>query len=148
MNIMTNIVCPVSTESIDSNVSRLSIFTLVILMAFFLVTGQPLWLCFVVIDYTFRALGYGKYSILTFIYGVITQRLNIPPKFIGKAQKVFAARLGWLCALAGLLLTVMGFPTAAIIVVVMLATLSTMDSVFNFCVGCLIYNYVVLPFYK
>lgn len=148
MNLMTSIVCPVSFESIDSNVSRLSIFTLVVLMALFLMTNNPLWLFFVVIDYSFRATGYGKYSILTVLYSNLIQFLNISPKYIDKAQKVFAARLGLLCAVAGLVLAIAGFSTAAIVVIAMLASLSTMDSVFNFCVGCLIYNYLVYPFYK
>ena len=148
MNLMSNIVCPVSTEKIDSNVSRLSVFTLVVLMAFFLTDGNPLWLCFVVFDYFLRATGYGQYSILTVGYSKITERIGITPKYIGKSQKVFASRLGWLCALCGLLLSLGGYTTAANTVIIMLASLATLDSVFNFCVGCLIYNYLVLPFYS
>ncbi len=148
MNLMTNIICPISFERIDSNVSRLSIFTLVVLMAIFLITGNPLWLAFVVLDYSFRATGNGQYSILTIIYQRLVKTLNIQPKMIDKAQKTFAARLGWLCSAAGLVLIIMGFSTAAVIVTVMLAVLSTLDSVGNLCVGCLIYNYLVYPFFN
>ena len=121
MNLMTSIVCPISTERIDSNVSRLSIFSLVVLMAIFLMTNNPLWLLFVVIDYSFRATGFGKYSILTVFYSNLTQTLNITPKYIDKAQKVFAACLGWLCATAGLVFMLSGFPAAAVVVVILLA---------------------------
>lgn len=148
MNWMNHLVCPISQEKIDSNISRLSVFTLVVLMAFFLVTSNPAWLYFVVLDYFLRAIGYGQYSLLTLCYTWVNQLLGIPPKYIDKAQKVFAARLGWLCSALALVLSLAGFTTAALVVIVLLATLSTMDSVFNFCVGCLIYNYLVLPFYS
>lgn len=148
MNLMTNVVCPISTRKIDSNVSRLSTFTLVLLMALFLVTYHPIWLFLVAIGYAFRALGYGQYSILTIVYSKLMSTLNISPKYIDKGQKVFAARLGFLCSAAGLVLVLLGFNTAAATIIILLATLSSMDSVFDFCLGCLIYNYLVLPFYQ
>jgi hypothetical protein len=37
---------------------------------------------------------------------------------------------------------------ASVITMSMLMILAIADSVLNFCVGCLMYNYLVYPFYK
>ena len=59
---MKNIVCPISTEEIDSNVSRLTVFLNVILMALFLGTLNPIFIIVVTLDYFIRAALEAKYS--------------------------------------------------------------------------------------
>jgi len=59
---MKNIVCPISTEKIDSNVSRLTVFLNVILIALFLVTLNPIFIIVVTLDYFIRAALEAKYS--------------------------------------------------------------------------------------
>lgn len=147
MNIK-DVVCPVSFEKIDSNVSRITIFLNVILMVFFVFTLNPVFIGIVTIDYFIRATMKVKYSPIRVIAIQIANVLKLHKKPINQAQKVFASRLGFLCALTALVLIVLGHPSGAISIAGILLILSTLDSVFNFCVGCLIYNYLVYPFYK
>jgi hypothetical protein len=145
---MNAIVCPISSENIDSNVSRLTVFFNVVLMLLFILTLQPVFICLVAFDYFIRATLAVKYSPLRWFALFIINNLNLKKKPIGLAQKIFASRLGFLCAIIASILALSGNMTAATFVAGFLMLLSVLDSVFNFCLGCIIYNYLVYPFYK
>ena len=145
---MKSILCPVSVKKIDSNVSRLTIFFNVLLMVFFLLTKNPVIIGFVALDYFIRAVLKVEYSPIRFLAYHVVSILRLKKKPIGLAQKIFASRLGFLCALTSTILMFLGFSVAAMWIALILVLLSTLDSVFNFCVGCLIYNYLIYPFYK
>ncbi|HWB25619.1 MAG TPA: DUF4395 domain-containing protein [Chitinophagaceae bacterium] len=144
---MNAIICPVSDELIDSNVSRLTVFLNVVLMALFIITLKPIFIYLVAADYFIRAALKVQYSPLRLVALTAINSLSLQKKPINLAPKIFASRLGFLCALASSVLVFLGFPVAAAIVAGFLMILSVMDSVFNFCVGCIIYNYIVYPFY-
>jgi len=145
---MKAIICPISIEKIDSNVSRLTAFLSVVFLVAFMVTLNPIFIILVSLDFFIRATMNNKYSPIRFAAVGIVRAMNLKKKPINLAQKVFASRLGFLCALTSLILFVMGYNTGSLIVAALLMTLSIMDAVFKFCVGCLIYNYLVYPFYK
>lgn len=145
---MNNLVCPISTEKIDSNVSRLTVFLNVILLALFLTTLNPVFIIVVAVDYFIRAGLNVQYSPARLVAVGGIGLLNLKKKSINLAPKIFASRLGFLCALASTVLVLLNYNTASIIIAGLLMVLSIMDSVFNFCVGCLIYHYLVYPFYK
>lgn len=147
MNIQ-GIVCPISIEKIDGNVSRLTVFLNVILMGFFLYTKSLVFIGIVTIDYLIRAVWKIEYSPLRYIAFLLASALKFQKKPISLAQKIFASRLGVICAFTALVLQLLGYTTGALIVAAILMLLSFMDSVFNFCVGCIIYQYGVYPFYK
>ena len=144
---LNNIICPVSSENVNSQVSRITVFLQVIILAYFIYSLNPIPLYLVTIDCGIRAIGKNNYSPLCIIASLIFRTTGATPKMKGKAQKVFASRLGFLCGLAGSVLIASNMPIAAIAVIGMWTTLAILDSVFDFCVGCLIYNYLVFPFY-
>lgn len=143
-----NIVCPVSSEKVDSNVSRLTVFLNVLLMILFLVFLNPVFIIVVTADYFIRAFFKVEYSPLRLLAMAICGTFGLPKKPINLAQKIFASRLGFLCAFAATVSFFAGSQTTALIIISLLGVLSTLDSVFNFCLGCVIYNYLVLPFYR
>lgn len=145
---MKGIVCPISVEKIDSNVSRLTVFINVVLMGMFLYSQNPLFIGIVSIDYFIRAVLKVEYSPIRFFAFYIISALNVKKKPINLAPKIFASRLGLICAIAAVILQLLGYTAGAVITAGLLMVLSIMDSVFNFCVGCVIYNYIVYPFYK
>ncbi len=145
---MKSLICPISTKKIDSNVSRLTVFFNVILMAIFLVTLNPVYIIVVAIDYLIRAASDIKYSPIRLIASAGVGLLNLEKKPINLAPKVFASRLGFLCAVASAALVLMDYTIASMVIAGLLMALSIMDSVFNFCVGCMIYHYLVYPFFK
>lgn len=143
-----DIVCPISIKKIDSKVSRITIFINVLLLVCFIFTLNSIFIGIVAIDYFIRATMKIKYSPIRVIALKIANTLKLDKKPINQAQKIFASRLGAICAFSALILMLLGFSKGAIAIASILLILSTLDSVFNFCVGCLIYNYLVYPFYK
>ena len=143
----TNIICPVSAEKVDSHVSRLTVFINDALMVYFLFTLQPIPLYIVAVDYGIRAMGFNRYSPLCFIASLIIKLTGLKAKMVDKAPKIFASRLGFICAVLGsVFITLhMAIPSQAIIG--FFVALATLDSVFDVCVGCIIYNYMVFPFF-
>jgi len=89
-----------------------------------------------------------KYSPIRYIALGGATLLGLNKKLIGLAPKVFASRLGFLVALASTVLVFMGYTEISMVLTGLLMILSIMDSVFNFCIGCIIYTYIVVPFYK
>lgn len=141
-----SLVCPISDKIVDSNISRLTVFLNVLLMGIFLYTHIPLVIIIVTIDYAIRAFWNTENSPACFTAKHLVRFLNISPKPIDLAPKIFAARLGFLCALTATIFILLNYTTASLVVTTLLITLSTLDSVFNFCLGCWIYAYIVIPF--
>jgi hypothetical protein len=143
----SKVICPISSARIDSHVSRLTVFINVLFMGYFLFTLEPLAVYIVALDYGIRALGHNRYSPICFIASLLINVLGIKPKMIDKAPKIFASRLGFICAILGAVFITFGMPVPAIFAIGFFALLATLDAVFDQCVGCMIYNYIVLPFY-
>lgn len=143
---LVKLVCPVSSEKVDSHISRLTVFINAALMVYFMFTLQPWAIYLVTLDYGIRAFGHKKYSPLSFIAGYIIKTLGVPGKQINQAPKTFASRLGFICALSGSLFISLHIVNAALGIIGFFIALATLDSVFDFCVGCLIYEYLVFPF--
>ena len=145
---MKDIICPISTKRIDSNVSRLTIFLNVIIMAVFLVTLNPVFILVVAVDYFIRAALDLRYSPLRLIASGGAQTLGLKKHPIDLAPKIFASRLGFICALSAFVLILMDYTFVSMSVAGLLMILSIMDSIFNFCIGCIIYHRLVFPFFK
>ena len=142
---MNSIVCPISIEKIDSNVSRLTVFMNVVFLVLFVATQNPVFITIVAADYLIRAAFDMKFSPIRFIAVKIIGLMRLEKKETGLAPKVFASRLGVLCAAVAVVLFLTGYTLASVIVAWGLLVLGFLDAVFDLCVGCLIYNYIVLP---
>jgi len=142
---MNSIICPISKEKIDNNESRLTVFISVIFMMAFIYTKQPLYMAIATVDTLIRAVFHPKYSPIKIIASSIIDRFTWAPKKIDLAKKVFASRLGMLCGMASLVLFYMDLQSASLIIAGFWMLLAILDSVFDLCVGCIIYTYIVLP---
>jgi len=145
---LNKIVCPVSSEQVDSNVGRLTVFLNAVFLIVFLFTFKMIPLYVVIIDSGIRAAGYNNYSPLCILASFISKFLHLNRKMVGKSQKIFASRLGFICAVLGMIFITFNLPVASFAIISMFAVLALLDSVFNLCVGCLIYNYFVFPFFN
>ena len=148
MKLLDNIVCPISFKKIDGNINRLAVFIIVWLLVGYFFTGSPYFVVFIVFDFIIKAFDKGKYSFTNWIASKIAKIIKLPTKLIDQAPKLFAVRVGLLTASVSLLFYLIGMPTASFIAAGVLLTFTILDSVFNFCVGCIMYHYLVFPFYK
>lgn len=141
---MNTLVCPVSTERISTNVVRLTGLFVVLGVAAFALTGIHWILMIPALDLALRGFGNPRYSPFGRLAARIVAWTGSPGPLMDRAPKMFAARVGFLFAAAAFGLAFFS-PTAALGVALTLGTFAALECVFNFCVGCVVYTYVVLP---
>jgi hypothetical protein len=114
------------------------------LIALFALTGNPLFLGLCVVDYAIRAFTPLAYSPFSWLAERLAGALKLSDARIGKAPKIFAARVGLLFALTALVLSGT-YPVAGLAVALTLMSFALLESLFDLCLGCLVYTYLVFP---
>lgn len=131
-------VCPVSSEKLDGRVVRLTGLLVALLLSVYMVTDYPILLMIVAADYLVRILPFRAVSPLAWIASGVVPFLGDSVNVVNKGSKIFAARLGFLCAATALLShffqPVIGYGAAGL-----LLFFAFLESVMNYCVGCVIY---------
>jgi hypothetical protein len=145
---LSHLICPISSIKVDGHVGRLAVFMTALLMIAFQFTLQPVLLVVVTIDCAIRAVGHNQYSPLCFMSNMIIKAIGLAPQMVDKAPKMFASRLGLMCAVVGLTFILFNQVVASRAVIAFFTLLALADSVLNFCVGCVIYHYLVFPFFR
>jgi len=145
---MKNLVCPISDQRVNEHVTRFNaMFTIGIILLAFVLNSVVLFV-FLMADFFIRAFTEIKFSPISFASHYLSNTLNLPIKLIDKAPKVFAARLGFLMTtlIAGLF--VIGLNAYAIFVASILVFFANLELFFAICIGCMLYTYLILPFFK
>lgn len=145
---MKNIICPVSNEKANENIVRITAFWVIMLTGLFIVFPNPYIPLYLVIDFYIRAFTKLRYSPISWISAGIARSLRFPPRWIDRAPKIFAARVGFLFAVMISVFTISGVSVAATSAASVLVLFAFLECGLNFCAGCWVYTYVVLPVYK
>ena len=141
---MKTLICPMSPGRTDRNVVRITGFMMAVMIALYALTGNVLFVAVIAVDYFIRAFTSVKRSPFGWLACHVARIFNLPEQPIDKAPKIFAARVGFLFSLATVVLYFV-FPPASLVVGLALMGFALLESVLNFCVGCVVYTYVVLP---
>jgi hypothetical protein len=145
---MKNIICPVSSEKANENVVRITAFWVIMLTGLFIIFPNPYIPLYLAIDFYIRAFTKSRYSPLSWISAGIARSLRLSPRWIDKAPKIFAARVGFLFAVMISAFTLSGVSVAATSSASVLVLFAFLECGLNFCAGCWVYTYIVLPVYK
>ncbi len=145
---MKQLICPISNEYINERVTRLNALFGIILIVTGLVFNSVLFIIFLTADFYTRAFSNAKYSPISYLSHRMAHALNLDKKNIDKAPKIFAARIGFIMSLAIAILMLFQLNAAAIAVAGILVFFASLEFVLAICMGCIIYSYLVLPFYK
>jgi len=148
MKFVENVVCPISNVKFDVNRDRLAVFFNVLLMIWFIATRNPIFLMVVWVDYVIRGIDKVDYSPTTYLATFLNRFLTIPPKMIDIAPKIFSYRLGVFASSMALIFHFTGLTFPSIMASSVLVSLMALDSIVGICVGCYVYSYLILPFYK
>jgi hypothetical protein len=148
MNNLKQLVCPISNEHVTERVTRINAFLAILLVLAGFMFNSPLFIVFLMADFFIRAFTKLKYSPLSYVSYQMVNAFQLDKKVIDKAPKVFAARLGFLMTLTITILLLTGLNAAALIVAGILVFFAVLEFVLGFCVGCILYTYLILPFYK
>jgi type IV secretory pathway VirB2 component (pilin) len=145
---MNNLVCPISDQRVNEQVTRFNaMFTIGIIVLAFVLNSVSLFV-FLMADFFIRAFTELKFSPLSYASHHLSNAFHFPVRMIDKAPKIFAARLGFLMTIFITGLFVFGLKILSIIVAGIMIVFASLEFLFAICVGCMIYTYLVLPFYK
>ena len=144
---MRNLVCPVSNVRVDRNVVRLNGLVTTLCLVAYVVTGSPLIIVPIALDYVLRALMAGPTSPMTHLARGLARVLRLPYRAMDKAPKVFASRIG-VCFAAASAITHFAAPGASLWIAGALAVFTSLESIGDLCVGCVVYTYIALPLFR
>lgn len=144
---MKNLICPISPLRINENTARVTAFMMAMMIALYAFTRNISFIFVIVIDYFIRAFTNLQYSPGSWLGSQIVQRLQLPEIKIDKAPKILAARVGFLFAAASFGLFYINRKISLVIGLILMG-FALLESVFNFCVGCLVYTRIVFPIFK
>ena len=145
---MKDLVCPISDQRVNEQVTRFNaMFAIAVIVSAFVLNSIFL-IAFLMADFFMRGFTGIKFSPISFVSHYLSNTLHLPVKMIDKAPKVFAARLGFLMAIIITGLFIFELQLASFIVAGMLIFFAGLEFLLAICVGCMIYTYLVLPFYK
>lgn len=145
---MKNLVCPISDQRVNEQVTRFNAFFAIAVIITAFVLNSMFLFAFLMADFFIRAFTEIKFSPISFASHYLSNALSLPVKMIDKAPKVFAARLGFLMTLVITGLFILELPIASMVIAGALIFFASLEFLFAICVGCLIYTYLILPFYK
>jgi len=141
---MSNTVsCPVSGKRINENAARIAAGVTVIL-TIVAVIFQLYWIMLILAaDFAVRAFSSGKWSPMRWLAQNIVKALNLPNVPVDAAPKKFAAGLGMVFSALIFITGFMQFTLAHYIIAAMLAGCAILESVFAYCLGCVVYTFLM-----
>lgn len=145
---MKQLICPISNEYINERVTRINALLAIFLIVAGLVFNSVIFLVFLTADFFMRAFLNQKYSPISYLSHRMANAFNLGKKNIDKAPKIFAARIGFLMSLTITVLMIFQLNAAAYAVGGILVFFATFEFALAICMGCIMYTYLVLPFYK
>ncbi len=145
---MKQIVCPISKDKVNEQVVRLNAIIGVLLVIAGFAFDSVFYMLFLMSDFFIRAFTPARFSPISFVSHWITNTMRLGDKQIDKAPKIFAARLGFLLLLMLNILFLTGAQAPAMIVGGIFVLFAMLEFALAICIGCIIYTYLVLPFYK
>ena len=124
--------------------ARLVAAGVVVASVAYLLTSQTLILVALTYGFAARvATGPAFSPLALFVTRVVTPKLSFNHKFVPGPPKRFAQTIGLTFATTALALTLLGFSTAAQLVIAALIFAATLESVFAICLGCIAFSFLM-----
>lgn len=142
---MSDLTCPVSEERVDENVTRVGAFLVILTTLIALYTNWYILSFVLGVDFALRAFTDGAYSPVKYLAKLFSLVLQLPKKRIDAAPKKFAAGVGFAFALSIGIAQATGYLFTSYSIGCVLLLCAALESFVGYCVGCVVYTYVVLP---
>lgn len=128
----------------DAGVIRLIAAQVLVLSIIALWSGSQIIMGFLVIDFAIRAFTYNM-SPLKWSAQKLAKGLDGTPRPIFLPPKRFAALLGFIFSTSWLLFLLLSWPVATLVIGITLIVAASLEALFEVCLGCYVYNWVVSP---
>jgi hypothetical protein len=134
--------CPISGEKGNETVIRIIALLVVLVTSAALYFNNPFLLLFLCVDFFLRASKNEQLSVLRWNATFISNTLNLSNRPTDLAPKRFAAWIGFVFSLLLILLHFAELKLAFYIISSILVFCAFLESVFAFCVGCIVYQLI------
>ena len=91
--------CPVDLKTVDKNMVRSNAFFVFVIIMIYLLTGNPVLILIILIDFAIRVFPGVKYSPVSRIIKYLLRKASIKPQLIDAWPKIFAAKIGLMLAI-------------------------------------------------
>ena len=135
--------CPISSRRIDSNMVRFISVEIAVTAIFLLLTQHIVFALLLLVDFSFRILRLKEYSPFSIVASYALKNMDIAPRMSDEAPKRFALYLGWSMTVLLTFFALMGYGQIVAVFAWVLLSCSLMEAVFEFCVGCTLYHYLL-----
>jgi len=132
--------CPVSFKQIDGTIARINAVYITLLIVLFLSTYNQFILYFLALDFLFRLTDYKKFSLIFILSSTTKKLFSLKTHMTDEAAKKLAATFGLIFILLMIVLNNLGLDIALTITAIILLSCSSLEMLFNYCVGCEIYH--------
>lgn len=136
--------CPISLKRIDSHLVRIIALQVILVSLLLLWSGNLFFSALLLFDFLVRTLELKQLSPFATIAKLVIKQLNITPKPCDEAPKRFALYLGLGIIGFFTLLFIFGFSKVATLLVGILVVCAFLETAFDYCIGCKIYQYIQL----
>ena len=134
-----------SNNHVNEKVVRLVAAQVVLLTLITLLTGWTWLALLLTADFALRAFTRVP-SPLSAIAKGLAKAFGLASKPIFASPKRFAAALGFIFSLGITVFLYLHYPVAANVIGGVLIACAILEAVFNICLGCYVYNWIVVPF--
>ena len=132
--------CPISFKQVDGTIARLNAMFITLLVVIFFVTLYTSILYFLVIDFSFRLFGYYNLSLIFNFSKLIKKIFSLKTKMVDAGAKKLATFFGLFFVLLMSILNNLHFDNTLYITGTILLICSSLEMIFNYCLGCEIYH--------
>ena len=136
--------CPISHRRVDAQMVRAISVLISLTAVLFLLTSHMFLAYLLLIDFSLRLFRKNQFSPFFQLSLAILRLLNIQPRMSDEAPKRFALYLGWAMSIMIVVFGVFGALTYATLFIAILLLCATLEMLFEFCVGCKVYQYLQL----
>lgn len=132
--------CPISNDTVDERVARVSALCALLLIGVSLAFASPWPVLFLAADFALRGFGARSLSPVAKLSRWTCKRLGIAAKPVNAGPKAFAAKLGFAFSLTMATALLAGHGSIALAAGVPFALCALLESAVGFCVGCWVYQ--------
>jgi len=132
--------CPISLKMVDSHIIRVIAMQVSIVAILFIATNLPIFIFILLFDFTIRAFRITKCSPFFMFAKYITKHIYKKPNMSDEAPKRFALFIGLAFSIAIAILYILKLTFYAKIVTTILLICALLEAMFNYCVGCKVYQ--------
>lgn len=146
MNTILNTNCPVSGTKINGTAARAAAFYTILITTVSWLTGNYILMALLATDFGMRAFGFMRYSPLRNLSVITVNLLHLKQAPTDAAPKKFAAGLGMIFSLAIATSLFFGNPFWSAFVAGILIFCAFLEGAFAFCLGCIVYSFLIRIF--